>query len=736
MRLLLNNFGCYERREFVFLDEGTILLSAPSGQGKTTIIRAILFALYGTKHMMIRYGATKCSVDLWFREIHIRRSNKPNRLIVNETIEDDEAQNLINQIIHSKNDFSQNSFISMTPANKLQFLENIMFSDIDAVKLKSNIDASRKEIELILNKLECESNTVSLLLKEIPTKEKVDAPIFEFNIFTGDIIDIQYIRTEIVKTEDEIRTIQTMISQREKYKSEIASFEREKNVLTDRRVELELDLNSTQSDSQSSDYSSIENQIQVCNNYIRYCTLKDELDSESFFTLDSRLDELETEIQTKQSINGKHFIAWKNRLEEYLDLKKSLDNLLTFEHDVNYYESLIAQSNSIRVECPKCKSDLCLRDNQLYVGEIIEANQSQLSKWRELIRTIQRNEDKKRGIESRLETLHSSIESFDMEYLTAKVKEYESNREELVRLTERQKGLNQTLNRLQKKKQEYDRLQSSSSQFSSVNEALTSKRQLEERLGSLRATQTRRNGLMTKLDSINTSIESVERKISQVQNALDNIRVIPIEYTGELETKLSLLKKGLSQAVDYNSYIEMKRLSDKYNLQLVQNRQDTKKNESKLKAIMRFNEKISEAETIALSHLVQTLNTHIQMYLDIFFEKEPLQARIECTKQVKDPKAKIKVKNEINISITYKGNSVDLKSLSAGEYDRVALAISLSIQTLLNNPILLLDECVSSLDQENADIVFQCIREFHKDKLTIVVAHQIVTGIFDQVIQL
>ena len=38
-----------------------------------------------------------------------------------------------------------------------------------------------------------------------------------------------------------------------------------------------------------------------------------------------------------------------------------------------------------------------------------------------------------------------------MDYLTEKVKEYESNFGEMARLTERQKGLKRTLNRLQKK---------------------------------------------------------------------------------------------------------------------------------------------------------------------------------------------------------------------------------------------------------------------------------------------
>jgi ABC-type transport system involved in cytochrome bd biosynthesis fused ATPase/permease subunit len=237
---------------------------------------------------------------------------------------------------------------------------------------------------------------------------------------------------------------------------------------------------------------------------------------------------------------------------------------------------------------------------------------------------------------------------------------------------------------------------------------------------------------MNKLASTIKSIETIDKRIHETQTKLDSMVVGTIDDLNVEKQKLDELKTNLQHAVEHNSYVQMKQLHDNYNLQLTQNRQKAKENDMKLRTIMKFSDKVVEAETIALTQLIQTLNAHIQMYLDIFFEKDPIQARIESTKETKNKK----IKNQLNMSIISKGNSVDLKSLSTGEYDRVALAVSLSIQSVLNNPILLLDECVSSLDQENADNVFQCIREFHKDKLVIIVAHQIVTGIFDQVIQL
>ena len=53
---------------------------------------------------------------------------------------------------------------------------------------------------------------------------------------------------------------------------------------------------------------------------------------------------------------------------------------------------------------------------------------------------------------------------------------------------------------------------------------------------------------------------------------------------------------------------------------------------------------------------------------------------------------------------------------------------------MFNTPLLLLDECTSSLDQELSGVVFDSIRENFNGKITLVIAHQVVTGTFDKTI--
>ena len=74
--------------------------------------------------------------------------------------------------------------------------------------------------------------------------------------------------------------------------------------------------------------------------------------------------------------------------------------------------------------------------------------------------------------------------------------------------------------------------------------------------------------------------------------------------------------------------------------------------------------------------------------------------------------------------------------LSGGELSRVILAYALALGEMFNTPLMLLDECTSSLDQDLTGIVMDGIRDNFKDKLVIIIAHQTVLGMFDNVIKI
>ena len=86
------------------------------------------------------------------------------------------------------------------------------------------------------------------------------------------------------------------------------------------------------------------------------------------------------------------------------------------------------------------------------------------------------------------------------------------------------------------------------------------------------------------------------------------------------------------------------------------------------------------------------------------------------------------------MTLDYKGRECDPTSLSGGELQRLILAFTLAFTERFNLPVLLLDECTSNLDQELTSEVVSVIKKYQHSRPVLLVAHQVVSGMFDKVI--
>ena len=142
-----------------------------------------------------------------------------------------------------------------------------------------------------------------------------------------------------------------------------------------------------------------------------------------------------------------------------------------------------------------------------------------------------------------------------------------------------------------------------------------------------------------------------------------------------------------------------------------------------------FLTKIREAESLAISQSIETINYYMNYYLEKFFPSDPITLEITPYKETKKD-----IKPSINIIVGYKGVDTDINSLSGGEYDRVNLSIVLALNSIFGSSLLMLDESISSLDSELTNEILEVLKETMKGKLVVVVAHQISVGVFDSVL--
>lgn len=180
MELRLVNFRCYREKTFVF-PKGVLLIDGPSGKGKTTILNAIKYALFGKVTQISTYGEKKTSVTLIYNEIKIVRTNVPSRLLLtysDKTMEDDAAQEYIYQLFGRQFELTSYmvqkgaiQFFTLSGAEKLKLLEQLSLLGEDRIQcMKDTIQRDIKEKKRQTERIESQ---IELLENQLGTKPNI-----------------------------------------------------------------------------------------------------------------------------------------------------------------------------------------------------------------------------------------------------------------------------------------------------------------------------------------------------------------------------------------------------------------------------------------------------------------------------------------------------------------------------------------------------------------------------------
>lgn len=170
MEIELINFRCYEKRTF-YIPFGVNLIDGPSGKGKSTLLQAIKYALYGNVKQVCSYGQKKTTVKLSYEGLHITRTNIPSRIVVtvnHHTYEDDAAQEIVYKRFGNQFDITSymvqkgsNQFFTLSGSDKLILLEELALHGEDNIQTTKN--SIQQELKQVRDKLKDTQSQLLLL---------------------------------------------------------------------------------------------------------------------------------------------------------------------------------------------------------------------------------------------------------------------------------------------------------------------------------------------------------------------------------------------------------------------------------------------------------------------------------------------------------------------------------------------------------------------------------------------
>lgn len=802
MKIHLKNFLCYTDQTFDFGDNGLTLISGNSGTGKTSIMRAIFFALFGDGTKVQSYGKPSCSVQLDFEDMQIVRTKKPNRLVLNDVYEDESAQAIINtrfgSTFRSSGYIQQNnlnSFILLSPTDKLEFLEKFAFQDVDLGKIKARCKAHISKLYDELLGINAQLDMGTKILEQLKEPVKISFPL-KCKAADRDLA----IKNEHTK----LKNTCTHISKAEKDKTKI---ERELN-------DLEV-LNAT-IQAQKDFIVILDAKIDIKESTIEYVgniqlalmetNLQQIVDTRELRQLEatyaqniSKLEKMAlTEIhEFQKEIDTINETLWSEYTQE--DLTSTLEDSKACLVDANTLERLRKELKlheipgeddyQITVDkyvvtleerqtllqklktqkdlytCPECK--VCLRIDgtilRIVSDKKIAPSDYAISDCMEDIRKLQRVVTEAMNILSNRIRLEKDINAIVHKY--DEISDSVSLQEDITYLhhyqvtqKQQEKRRVKLLDNIENNKLStfYDSVKNDTDdlceKISNMKIGICGSDINTHTEDELRALVFEQKQNKIALANIKRQKDDIAQEKKRCLTIIETAQHKYMEKYGECEEDKDNLKKLLvDNKLKIETLFDLKRIHEG-NLSLIEtwqryqeeihNYDDWKSKVSVFKsrekdcrsrytAGMTLKNKILEAESISITNIIDTINMHARGYLDCFFTDSPISVQLQAFKETKKS-----TKPSINVVIEYKSMECDLNMLSGGELSRVVLAYTLALSEMFNTPLLLLDECTASLDQELTNVVFDGIRENFNGKLVLIVAHQVIVGTFDKIITL
>lgn len=726
MFIKIENFRGIENLELDLPDAGIVQLAGDSEAGKTTILEAFVWALYGrVKNVTPLAGSKKTSVTVNYQGLLIVRTKTPNTLSCNG-VQDEVAQALINKTLAEPDHFElssyvqqklKNCFLNLSPKKQLDNL-NALSLEVDVDKLKDRIKEIKKEKTDISN---------SLTLKLAQETDRRD--------------DLERNLQKLIDSKKEGATVDGL--------EELMQKGKEHRENQQKSVELRKELDSLKAIGEAvapAQYKvkSIEEKIESLLQTVEpikqekaECEIKIEN-----LTPKIKAEVLESnrrELLTLQSFKTMVVNFENTNMPESIEAPLNLCQLKedNERRDIQIGELNVAWAqarNSLKslqdeVVCPHCQGRLSVNGLTLKAVEGLSLDLA-ITDHNRTLKNLQNDIDEHRKAikinNDRIKSITEYQRAYD-EWLGrgAKVKEFADSNGLSADLSS--DALASIITSLQ---------ESIESQVVHVKELELLRKTLSALESKAKDTQLKYDKLLVEWELANkTFCETSERASEAGDKIYDlSLKLASVEIDLSHVDLGSLMSKAEEIKDEIRRVQAIKDLNDAIAVQNEKRSQTEHKAAEALNEVNRCDRLLSELQhnqLRAIQHLSISLNLSVEKYINEFFPDCGTSIVVQAQKLNKDGS----LSDKIGVDIVHKGVPCTIDTFSGGAENRAIVAFQLAMSEVINSPVLLLDEPLVGVHATLRDDIYTSLRTFASNKLIIVVEHGAPANLFDLVVE-
>jgi DNA repair exonuclease SbcCD ATPase subunit len=717
IHLNLKKFKQFSDLSIELPETGLVMLSGPSGAGKTSVFEAMREALWGDGDDVQPWGSTKSCVELKAWGLNITRSRGSRSLLVNgkpdaqgeELIENalrmDVHEFMASSYIQQK---QKNSLLSLTPAEQLRFVQRLVAGSVDPELFRSKLAVIKQQVDAALDAMKWQQAKMESEKESLQNQVGVLLIQLNATVTPNGMTDEQIINNYnmLNKANEEILACSKTIAQLSAAIQQNHFNKTQKNNLNNRRVELLDSIAKKQQTLQTLqqkinkrddlEQKLIENthqkeQYQKVIEFWHWNEKKDSFVTSLGLELGGSTvgDALQRSIQELENRHGAYQQSARDlsRTVDLMQLNKGSHSCPECGTALGIDKGNIVKKTAFDHAMFQAKTDelSALTTKITKTGDEIRVRQSHLIQYNDLIGIYKNLLVKKATIPKEEAQKQIQFLSQENEKITNILEDVRANSKAISLLDD-------DLTVFAKKVAEID------SEISAIG-------QIDE------------SSMLAEKEAMDNKLKDWHSIKLTVFNAAE-------DFQNWSQTKAK--KESIEMTVKSLNHTIQQKERDIQALSI-----DIKKQAAKAGACRRLLDLSKQASMMAINHLLEEINFYATTTLSGFFPSEGTSIRLRNSYETQKGEQKPK----ISLEIFHKGQTPKkLSSLSGGEESRVTLAFQMALSELYNSPILLVDEGFVGLPLEQKLECLEMLKPISQKKLVCVIEHGMPEHVFDQII--